>query len=258
MYKSDWEPDSYLKFGKDRIHPTMDLVSRIDMEHPANILEIGCGSGDSTQVLHKRWPDSKILGIDTSEKMINKAKQDYPDQEWKCVNSENEIISDTFDIVFLNATNLWIHDLVAFLNRLKSSLSESGVLAIQLPLFTDMQLGDVIKHISRDKKWAHLTKDVHNLFTIMESVDYYDMLSEIYSSIEAWETIYFHILKSNKAIIKIIRSTGIKPYLDKLENETDKKEFESKVLDGIKEDCEVREDGKAIFPFSRLLIIARK
>ena len=50
----DWNPDLYLKFGKERTLPSKDLISRIGLENPARILDIGCGSGNSTNELKKR------------------------------------------------------------------------------------------------------------------------------------------------------------------------------------------------------------
>lgn len=258
MSKKDWNPDLYLKFGKERIQPSIDLVARIDLNNPSSIIDIGCGPGNSTQILYQRWPDSKILGIDNSEAMIKKAKQDYPNQEWKLVDAEKDIISGEYDIVFSNATIQWIRNQSDLFNRLKSNLSEKGVIAIQLPLFFNMPLGRSIAQISKDKRWSHLTESVNDLFTIYDSSVYYDMFSERFSSFEIWETDYIHIMDSHDSVLEMIRSTGLRPYLDKLESEPDKKEFEDKVLEDIKKDYKKQRDGKVLFPFKRLFILANK
>jgi trans-aconitate 2-methyltransferase len=66
MKTHDWNPDLYLKFNKERIQPSIDLVSRIDCKTPKNIIDIGCGPGNSTQVLYNRWPEANIVGADNS------------------------------------------------------------------------------------------------------------------------------------------------------------------------------------------------
>lgn len=258
MNKIDWNPDLYLKFGKERIQPTIDLVSRIDIDNPKNIIDIGCGPGNSTQILYQRWPSSKILGIDNSESMIKKAKQDYPDQEWCLVDAEKNIISGNYDIVFSNATIQWIPNHYDLFERLKKIMTDNGVLAIQLPLFFDMPLGKSIAQISKNNKWSNMTESVNNLFTIHNSNDYYDMISELFNSIEIWVSDYIHIMDSYNLILEMIRSTGLRPYLDRLESEIDKKDFEDMVLEDIKRDYPEQRNGKVLFPFKRLFIIAKK
>ena len=61
--QSDWDPDQYLQFKNERTQPSIDLVSRIDITFiPKRIIDIGCGPGNSSQVLSKRWPEAKLAG----------------------------------------------------------------------------------------------------------------------------------------------------------------------------------------------------
>lgn len=78
----EWDPYQYLQFKRERTQPSIDLVARIQMDDPKTIIDIGCGPGNSTQILSRRWPHADILGLDKSEKMIQKARQDYPHQKW--------------------------------------------------------------------------------------------------------------------------------------------------------------------------------
>jgi trans-aconitate 2-methyltransferase len=248
----------YLKFGKERIQPTIDLVSKIDFANPATIIDIGCGPGNSTQILLQRWPESKIVGIDNSEAMIQKAKQDYPAQEWKLMDADKELIPGRYDIVFSNATIQWIPGHFGLLQRLRNNLTENGLLAIQLPLFFEMPLGKSIAKISKEKRWAHLTEIVNDLFTIHSPSEYYNMLSEIFSSFEIWVTDYIHVMDSHHSVLEMIRSSGLRPYLDRLETKADKKDFEALVFEDIKNDYKAQPDGKVLFPFTRFFMIARK
>ena len=57
MIKKDWNPELYLKFNKEKIQPSIDLVSRIDFDKPGKIIDIGCGPGNSTQqkvIIHNK------------------------------------------------------------------------------------------------------------------------------------------------------------------------------------------------------------
>lgn len=257
MTTKDWNPDLYLKFNKERIQPTIDLVSRIDMERPAHIIDIGCGPGNSTHILGQRWPDSRLLGIDNSEAMIEKARHDYPDLNWQLLDAGRDRIPGRYDLVFSNATIQWIPDHPGLFRKLKAILSDQGVLAIQLPLFFEMPLGISIANISRIKRWSRLTDRVNDLFTIHKPSEYYDMLSPLFDSIELWVTDYVHIMVSHHAILEMIRSTGLRPYLDRLETEDDRNDFEAMVLADITRDYPLQQNGKALFPFKRLFFLAR-
>ncbi len=49
----DWNSEQYLKFKTERTQPAIDLVNRINMLSPKKILDIGCGPGNSTEVLKR-------------------------------------------------------------------------------------------------------------------------------------------------------------------------------------------------------------
>jgi len=258
MQKHDWNPALYLQFGKERIQPSIDLVSRIDFENPKNIIDIGCGPGNSTQILAQRWPKSKITGVDNSPAMIERAKLDFPNQDWKLLDAGKDEIIDTFDIIFSNAAIQWIPNHFELLNKMKHNLSDNGVIAVQIPLFFDMPLGQSIARISKNKRWSTLTDRVNDLFTIHHQSEYYDILSELFSFIEIWESDYVHIMDSHDSVLEMVRSTGLKPYLERLESDTDKRDFENMVLADIIKDYPMQKNGKVLFPFKRLFFIAKK
>jgi len=79
----DWDPDLYLKYKDERTQPSIDLISKIDIGfEPKSILDIGCGPGNSSNALLRRWPDAMLTGIDNSVSMIEKAKATYPASSW--------------------------------------------------------------------------------------------------------------------------------------------------------------------------------
>ncbi|HEX2919600.1 MAG TPA: methyltransferase domain-containing protein [Bacteroidales bacterium] len=258
MKKNDWNPAQYLKFDKERLQPSIDLVARIDYIDPAKIIDIGCGPGNSTQVLLNRWPGSKIVGADNSQAMIKRAKEDYPEQKWILFDAGIDLIDDKFDIVFSNATIQWIPDHGSLIQRFSEMLIDNGVLAVQLPLFFEMPLGRSISVISKNGKWSAATNDVDNLFTINDQSFYYDNLARYFRKIDIWTTDYYHVMDSQSSILAMIRSTGLKPYLERISDDNDKKSFEDHVMNGIKNDYPLQANGKVLFPFKRLFFIAKK
>jgi len=255
--KKDWNPELYLKFDKERTQPSIDLVSRIDFDKPEKIVDIGCGPGNSTQILVLRWPDSQIIGIDNSPAMIEKARKDYPKQEWRILDAGTDAINEKFDIVFSNATIQWIPDHSKLLKKFHDLLSDKGLVAVQVPMFWEMPLGKAILRITANHRWNTVIKGAIEVFTIHDYSFYYDTLSELFNSIDIWETDYIHIMDSHLSILEMIRSTGLRPFLDRLETDSDKKEFENMVLMEIKKDYPLQRNGKVLFPFKRLFFIAK-
>ena len=68
-----WDPSQYLKFEDQRLRPAIDLMNRIPLEHPSQIYDLGCGTGNITRLLKLRWPDAKITGVDDSAEMLQRA-----------------------------------------------------------------------------------------------------------------------------------------------------------------------------------------
>jgi trans-aconitate 2-methyltransferase len=255
---NDWNPDLYLQFRSERTQPSIDLIARINLVKPKSIIDIGCGPGNSTQVLVNRWPKAKITGLDSSSGMIKKAKHDYPNQEWIAADASTYEPEIKYDIVFSNAVIQWIPNHVNLLKRFNGMLSNSGLVAIQIPLFWDMPLGKIINYTSKDSRWKKKMGGVSDLFTIHNYSFYYDQLSEQFNSIEIWETQYLHIMNSHLSILKMMRSTGMKPYLDKLDNDSEINMFEKEVLREIENAYLKQKNGKVILPFKRLFFIGYK
>jgi trans-aconitate 2-methyltransferase len=258
MNKNDWNPELYLKFGRERIQPSIDLVNRIHFTNPQKIIDVGCGPGNSTQILVQKWPDAEITGVDNSSAMIERAKKDYPGQNWRLLDAGNDEIEGNYDIVFSNATIQWIPDHSGLIRKFYNLLTDKGVIAIQIPQFWDMPVGKAIRKTEADSRWKSATRGVSDLFTIHDCSFYYDSLSDLSPSTEIWETDYFHILDSQLSILEMIRSTGLRPYLDRLETDADKQCFEEMVLKEIVKDYPLQKDGKVLFPFKRLFFIAGK
>ena len=258
MSTKDWNPELYLRFEKERTQPSIDLVARINFDRPGKIIDIGCGPGNSTQILVQRWPDASVTGLDNSVAMIEKAKKDFPNQNWKLLDAGQDEIDGKFDILYSNAAIQWIPNHTELLLKFYNALNDHGLIAIQIPMFWDMPLGKAIIKIAEDRRWETTLNGVTELFTIHAYSYYYDQLSQLFNSIEMWKTNYIHIMDSHSAILEMIRSTGLKPYLERLENENDKKEFEGLVLKEIVKDYHQQINGKVLFPFDRLFFIANK
>lgn len=251
-----WNADLYNQFGKERLQPSLDLVMRLPKRQYSRIIDIGCGSGMSTYALRGQFPDAKITGVDLSSTMLDKAKTLDLNATWiqrDCSLPLKDL--GKFDLVFSNAFLQWLPDQASFLKQTKDLLSNGGIVAIQVPNWEAMPIKLCIDQVARTFEIFHngVQKNCYN-----DSLnDYYDMLSEDYQNIEIWETQYVHRMDHYDQIIQFISSTGLPPYLEKL-NEEDKQLFIQRLKALLPKCYPQQNDKKVLFKFQRILLIAQK
>src|SRR5881394_4114108 len=127
-----WHPTQYLKFSEERTRPCRDLAARIEVDDPRRIIDLGCGPGNSTEVLAERWPDAELTGLDSSADMISQAHTAHPDWRWLTANIAQWAATpaDPYDLAFSNAALQWLPDHATLFPQL---LARADVLAVQIP-----------------------------------------------------------------------------------------------------------------------------
>ncbi len=218
---SEWNSAQYLKFKNERTQPSIDLVNRIYIDDPKKIIDIGCGPGNSTQVLAQKFPNAYILGIDNSPEMIETAKRDCPNHDYKICDASKElsILYKDYDVVFSNACIQWIPNHQQFLKNLIGLLKTGGMLTrIQIPMNYQEPIHKIIGEVSMNEKWKSEFLNPRIFYNLPQS-EYFDLLSEISSEFSMWETIYYHELKSHRDIMEWYRGTRLRPYLNVLSDD---------------------------------------
>lgn len=251
---SDWDSDLYLKFKQQRTQPALDLVKRIENHNFSSIADLGCGPGNSTSVLKSFFPNAQLIGIDNSVNMIKKAKNTYPDIEFRLGNILN--LNEKYDLIFSNACLQWIPNHNFLLPHLIEQLNDNGVLAVQIPINRNEPLFRIIKETAEQSDFD-FSKAYFESNDVLSPNEYYEILSMCASSFDIWETVYYHEMPSHESLIDWVRSTRLKPYLECL-NENDKKIFEAELLKKVKEQYRVMKNGNVILKFRRLFFVAIK
>ncbi|MCM1115007.1 MAG: methyltransferase domain-containing protein [Clostridium sp.] len=255
---SDWNSEQYLKFKAERTQPSIDLVNRITVKEPQRIIDIGCGPGNSTAQLKKRYPDAYVLGVDFSPNMIEKAKADYKDIDFMLFDASKDFnkLEGKFDIVFSNACIQWVPEHKKLLRDMMRVLNPGGVLAVQMPAQYEMPMHTIVSEVSTNEKWSSKLSVKREFYYLTED-EYFDILFDISSDFSMWKTIYHHRLPSQESIVEWYKSTGLKPYLEQLDD-ADKKEFEKDILSEVKRVYKAQKNGEVIFKFHRLFFLAKK
>jgi len=249
---ADWNPSLYMKFGAERTQPSIDLASRIPLVSLARVLDVGCGPGNSTAVLAARFPGSKVLGIDNSPAMLEEAKAGYPDFDFRLCDAATDLpaLESGFDVIFSNAVLQWVPDHPRILGELLGLLSPGGVLAVQIPYNQDQPVQRAIRELAASPRWAERLGNARPHTTLSPS-DYYNILSAHAGKTDLWETTYYHVLASHTDILQWYRSTGLRPYLNRL-SASEVEAFEREWMERIIPDYPTQRNEKVLFPFPRL------
>ena len=253
---SRWNADHYLKFGDERTRPALDLALRINLSQPRTIVDLGCGPGNSTQVLRERWPESDIVGLDNSPEMIESARQAYPDHQWQLANIADWNPTQPIDLVYSNAVLMWLPNHAELIPRLLHSVAPGGAMAFQIPSRNYATVRTIIHDISRDSCWTDRMEGPRNAMTMEQPSFYYDVLVKQTRELDIWETEYYHVIESTDAIVDWIASTGLRPFLAALEPDEEHQNFMKELSRRVHDSYETRVDGKVLYPFRRTFVIA--
>ncbi len=253
---SSWNAAHYLKYGDDRTRPAADLAARVNCDEPQKIVDLGCGPGNSTQILRRCWPQADILGIDNSAEMIEAAKRSFPEQNWMLSDAARWTPSSPVDLVYSNAALQWIPNHDALMRKLLNTVKPGGALAFQIPSSTFATVRTIIHEVSRDRAWTERMDAARSALTMESPAFYYDTLVANTTTLDIWETEYHHIMESADSIVDWIASTGLRPFLGALDTNDERLGFLSELHQRVCSAYERRADGKVLFPFRRTFVVA--
>jgi trans-aconitate 2-methyltransferase len=250
-----WDPREYLKFERERTLPCRDLVARIELESPALIADLGCGPGNSTSVAAGRWPDAKIVGVDSSAEMLKIARGSNLRAEWVLADMREWTPERPYDLLFSNAALQWVAGQETVLPRLFDSVGEGGAFAFQIPS-GEGGWSRAIKEVADSPAWrSRFSENLLQLST-HELTFYYDLLSPISQRIDLWETQYVHVFPGPEAVVEWTKGTALRPLLDRLPEERERASFLAGYSATIAKAYPRRPDGQVLFPFLRRFVVA--
>jgi trans-aconitate 2-methyltransferase len=257
-----WDPELYLKYEDERTRPCRELVSRLTL--PATevrqMLDLGCGPGNSTAALKARYPEAHVTGVDSSPEMLAKARADFPDWSFElgdlAVWQPAPALRGTVDVILANASLQWIPRHEVLFPRLVDWLRPGGELAVQIPQSEQLPVLKLIVDVAHSLPFAGLFEGFVPPYRVLAPEAYYDVLRPRCRWIDLVEVIYYHIMDGPEAVTNWVKGTGLRPWFEHAGARAD--EFFAEYARRIHAAYPRRPDGKVLMAFRRLNILARK
>jgi trans-aconitate 2-methyltransferase len=252
-----WDPAQYLKFAGPRLRPALDLLQRIDREAPSSVYDLGAGAGNVTRLIAARWPAARIVGVDSSAEMLAKAAAENPQIEWQQADLATWRPERPADVIYSNAALHWIEDHAPVFTALFDSLAAGGTFAVQIPRNFGAPSHTSMGEAARQGPWRARLEPLLRPAPVAEPAFYFDLLAPRAARLDIWETEYLQVLEGEHAVKEYTKSTWLSPLLAALE-EPERSQFEAAYTELVDAAYPRRPDGKTLFPFRRMFIIATK
>lgn len=252
-----WDPAQYLKFAGPRLRPAIDLLARIENETPRLVYDLGCGAGNVTRFLAARWTEARIVGIDGSAEMLAKAPTELPHVEWQQADLATWLPATPPDVIYSNAALHWVEDHAPIFLALFNSLAPGGTFAVQIPRNFGAPSHASMGEAARMGRWRTILEPLLRPAPVAEPAFYYNLLAPLAGRLDMWETEYLQVLDGEHAVKEYTKSTWLAPLLGALD-EPMRSEFEETYTKLVDAAYPRRADGKTLFPFRRMFIVATK
>jgi trans-aconitate 2-methyltransferase len=258
-----WNAKTYTKFLDLRTRPARDLLAVVpETFHPNIVYDLGCGPGNSTNLLRERWPLANIVGLDSSLDMLHEARTAYPDIEFIEGDIKNFSPSEKVDCVFANASLQWLDDHEVLIPKLLRELRVGGVFAMQMPNNFHAPAHQVSIHLLQDNVlWEPYLNQLHygKLAKPLYQLSwYYDLLTKAgLSSLQLWETEYFQEMSDYQEIYDWVKGTALRPVMAIMNDENQKK-FAEMYVHALAKEYPPQINNKIFLPFRRIFVVGVK
>ncbi|MBF8747502.1 trans-aconitate 2-methyltransferase [Pseudomonas monteilii] len=256
-----WSATQYSLFEDERTRAVRDLLAAVPPRPVRHATDLGCGPGNSTEVLLQRCPDAQVTALDNDKDMIDKARErkrlHIPRVRCDIADIATWSAPEPQDLILANASLQWVPGHATLYPHLVRQLSEGGSLAVQTPDNLEEPAHRQLRDIASQGPWAERFADFA-LPPRHDAAFYYNLLSPLSARVDVWRTTYHHPLAGGaEAVVEWFKGSALRPYLAKL-NEQEQAEFLARYLEAMRQAYPVASDGKVLLPFPRLFLVATR
>jgi trans-aconitate 2-methyltransferase len=262
-----WDPRQYALFGSHRGRPFADLLSRVAAPAPAVVVDLGCGDGPLTLSLTERWPDARVVGVDSSAAMLDAARNNDKHGRVDWVEAAAEAwdpasVGAPIDVLVSNAALQWVPGHVDLFPRWFAALAPDGWFAMQVPNNFDAPSHALMREVAaRQPRAAELAPVLTRGANIATPRAYLRALAVLGLEPDVWETTYEHVLdpdgEQRSPVLEWVRGTGLRPVLDVLTGEDERRAFLDEYTAAL-DDAYPRAPYGVVLGFRRIFAVGHK
>ncbi len=259
-----WDPEKYVQFADYRDRPFFDLTGRVAATAPSLVVDLGCGPGPLTRSLAERWPEARVVGLDSSDEMVRKARatQHAPGLEFELADATTWMPDPGTDVLVSNAMLQWIPGHRELMARWLDALQPGAWFAVQVPGNFGSPSHALMRELAESERWApQLAGVLRHKDAVGEPVDYLKILLAAGFEADVWETTYGQVLTGKDPVLEWVRGTALRPVLAKL-NAAEAADFEADYARLVAQAYPSFEgaggDLLTMFPFRRIFMVGRK
>ena len=259
-----WDPTQYLKYSGERLRPALDLIARIPIAAPQTIIDLGCGAGNVTKLLAERWPRSRVIGVDNSAAMLERARaatDANAQHEWIEGDLANWAPRQPVDIVFSNAALHWQDEHSILFPKVFSWVAPGGALAVQMPEQYAAPSHVALSFVVNSARWRVQLGPLLRAKPVSPVADYFRVLDGAAQQVDAWTTEYLHVLPASDdgvhPVVAWVKGTALAPFLAVLDADAQRAFIEDYAA-RIAAAYPPLADGRVLFSFRRVFVVARR
>jgi trans-aconitate 2-methyltransferase len=254
---ADWSAAQYLKFEDERTRPSRDLLAQVPLDAPRRVADLGCGPGNSTELLVERFPGAEVIGVDSSPDMLRQARERLPRCKFVEADLSTWMPEPDTELLFGNAVFHWVPDHPNVLKRLLLALGPGGVLAVQMPDNGNQPAFTVLDKVVASGPWAAAIAETkgRQRKQLLTPEGYYDLFRPLCRHIDIWHIHYNHLMADHTGVVEWFKGSGLRPLLAPLDAAM-RETFLSRYTEEISRAYPLRSDGKVMLRFPRLFIVA--
>lgn len=254
----EWDPVLYRKFEAERTRPARELLARISVEEVEQVTDLGCGPGNSTELLAEAWPLATVCGLDSSAAMLTQARQRLPHCRFVQADIRSWQAATPQQVIYANASLQWLDNHATLFPHLVDQLAPGGVLAVQMPDNLNEPSHRLMREVAASEPWhSRIDAKTADRKQLLPTGDYYDLLTSAGCEVDIWRTTYYHVMADAQAIISWLQATGLRPFLASLD-EAGQADFLAAYHQRLLSAYPAQRDDQVLLAFPRLFIVAVK
>ena len=218
MPESHWDPAQYDRFRNERSQPFFDLLALVQPRPSMRVVDIGCGTGNLTQVLHAQLNARETIGVDSSDTMLAQSSEvagnglRFEKGDLRDFHAER-----AYDLVFSNATLQWVSGHAELLDRLTRALADGGQIAIQMPANYDHPSHTVAAAIAAEEPFRTALHGYVRDQSVLQPEEYATILDRLgYRAQHVRLQVYGHHLQSRDDVIEWVKGTLLVDYQQRM------------------------------------------